>query len=197
MVIGAGDPSILLERQNVKSLGHERQIDLHVHLVRSAAEFGRNLSGRRQRQPELEAGPRDDHAENGAPLFDRSTSETRLMPRAPSAAPRRQTLERRRLKRSSQIRGRGRSISTWSRMRPFDSTTTRLARKTASATSWVMKTTVGRRSCQIRVEFLLQRHRVCASTLAKGSSISSTAGLLASARTTPTRCCMPPDSSLG
>ena len=46
-------------------------------------------------------------------------------------------------------------------------------------------------------QFLLQNiMQVCASTLAKGSSINRTAGLLANARTTPTRCCIPPDNSL-
>ena len=82
-------------------------------------------------------------------------------------------------------------------MRPLDSTTTRLARNTASPTSWVMKMMVGRRSCQMRVSSSCKVMRVCASTLANGSSISSTSGWLASARTTPTRCCMPPDNSFG
>ena len=80
---------------------------------------------------------------------------------------------------------------------PLDSTTTRLARNTASATSWVMNSTVGRRCSQMRVSSSCSVMRVCASTLAKGSSISSTSGSLASARTTPTRCCMPPDNSFG
>ena len=40
---------------------------------------------------------------------------------------------------ASHERGRGRSTPISSSTRPFDSTTTRLARKTASPTSWVMK----------------------------------------------------------
>ena len=36
--------------------------------------------------------------------------------------------------------------------------------------------------------------RVCESSAPKGSSISSTCGLVASARTMPTRCFMPPES---
>ena len=66
MVIGAGDPSILLERQNVKPLGRERQFDLDIDLFLSAAELGRNLPGRSQRQPELEAGPGGDDTEDNA-----------------------------------------------------------------------------------------------------------------------------------
>ena len=41
------------------------------------------------------------------------------------------------------------------------------------------------------------RSRVCASSAANGSSISSTLGSVASARARPTRCFMPPDSSCG
>ena len=84
-----------------------------------------------------------------------------------------------------------------SNTRPLLSTTTRSERNTDSATSWVIKRIVGRRSCQIRVNSSCKVMRVCASTLANGSSISKTSGLLAKARTTPTRCCMPPDNSLG
>ncbi len=32
MVVGAGDPSILLKRQNVKAFGRKRQLDLDVDL---------------------------------------------------------------------------------------------------------------------------------------------------------------------
>ena len=41
---------------------------------------------------------------------------------------------------------------------PCDSTTTRLARNTASLTSWVMNSTVGRRCCPDAGQLLLQRH---------------------------------------
>ena len=53
------------------------------------------------------------------------------------------------------------------------------------------------RASQMRVSSSCSVMRVCASTLAKGSSMRSTSGLLASARATPTRCCMPPDRSAG
>ena len=93
--------------------------------------------------------------------------------------PARQRLEARRCStRSSQRRGRGRSTATSSRTRPAESTTTRLARNTASPTSWVMKMTVGRRSCQMRVSSSWRVMRVCASTLAKGSSIKQHVGLV-------------------
>src|SRR4051794_31672136 len=198
MIVGSGDPSIFLKCKNMKAFGRERQRDLHVHLFGRSGKLRRHLSRCGQRQPELESEP------------DRDDGQNRPPPRRMHDIPRNAHAERticntcaeRRLKvssciKSSHTRGRGRSTLIWSSTRPFDSTTTRFARKTASGTSWVMKMTVGLRCCHIRVSSSCKVIRVCASTLANGSSISSTAGLLASARTTPTRCCMPPESSLG
>ncbi|MEI9805971.1 MAG: hypothetical protein WDN48_18335 [Pseudolabrys sp.] len=49
------------------------------------------------------------------------------------------------------------------------------------------------RSSQMRSSSNCKISRVCASTAANGSSISSTFGSIASARASPHRCCMPPD----
>src|SRR3954471_22322034 len=40
MALRAGDPSILLERQNVKTFGREWQLDLDIDLFGRAVEFG-------------------------------------------------------------------------------------------------------------------------------------------------------------
>src|SRR5664280_472974 len=66
MVVRAGDPSILLKRQNVKAFGRKGQCDLDVDLLRRARKFGRDLRRGNQREPELEAEPCRDHAEHGA-----------------------------------------------------------------------------------------------------------------------------------
>ena len=60
-----------------------------------------------------------------------------------------------------------------------------------------MNSTVFRAFAQIFSSSACMNSRVCASSAANGSSISSTTGSAASARARFTRCCMPPESSPG
>ena len=74
-------------------------------------------------------------------------------------------------------------------------TISRVARNSASSTEWVMKNTILLDCAQALSRISCTVSRVKASRAPMGSSISSTAGSLASARAMPTRCCMPPESS--
>ncbi len=74
-------------------------------------------------------------------------------------------------------------------------TISRVARNSASSTEWVMKNTILWVAAQACSRISCTASRVNASSAPIGSSISSTAGSVASARAMPTRCCMPPDSS--
>jgi hypothetical protein len=47
MVIRSGEPSILLDRENVKALGLERQLDLHIDLL---ATYCPEQEGARQKR---------------------------------------------------------------------------------------------------------------------------------------------------
>jgi hypothetical protein len=76
--------------------------------------------------------------------------------------------------------------------RPF-STATRSPISTASSIECVTNSIVVGRISQMRSSSNCRISRVCASTAAKGSSISRTLGSSASARAKPQRCCMPPD----
>jgi len=78
---------------------------------------------------------------------------------------------------------------------PMTSTTS--ARYTASIRLWVTNRMVGRLSCQMRSNSLHIRVRVCSSSAANGSSISSRRGWRASPRAMATRCFMPPESWCG
>ena len=84
-------------------------------------------------------------------------------------------------------------------MRPgrADITTTRSARKIASAIEWVTKAIVLPVSIQISWISIFISSRVKASSAPKGSSISSTEGLTARLLTIEARCCIPPESSRG
>ncbi len=73
------------------------------------------------------------------------------------------------------------------------STITRWPSSTASSIEWVTKIMAVGRCSQMRSSSNCRISRVCASTAANGSSISSTLGSTASARASPQRCCMPPD----
>ena len=99
----------------------------------------------------------------------------------------------------SMRRGRGMSTSKEAETRPGRevSTSTRSARRTASRTLWVTKSTVKRRSVHSRSSSACSRSRVMASREPKGSSISSTSASWARARARATRCRMPPESSWG
>ena len=76
-------------------------------------------------------------------------------------------------------------------------TTTCVARNSASSMLCVIQRIV----LPVRRQMLrissCRSSRVCWSSAANGSSISSTSGSLASARAMPARCCMPPESSYG
>jgi len=100
---------------------------------------------------------------------------------------------------TSSVRGRGRSTANRSAILPGRGviTSTRSARNTASLVEWVMNTTVLRRSIQMRCNSTFIASRVIASSAPNGSSIKSSAGSWISARTSATRCCMPPESSHG
>lgn len=84
-------------------------------------------------------------------------------------------------------------------MRPGrgDITITRSARNTASGMLCVTSITVLRLCDQMRSSSRFMVSRVIASRAPKGSSISRKAGSCTSPRLMPTRCCMPPESSLG
>ena len=96
-------------------------------------------------------------------------------------------------------RSRGRGLSITSVIRPGRGliTTILVDRNTASGIEWVTKTTVLGRSFQMRSSSKLISSRVSASRAEKGSSISRMSGSCSSDRAIDTRCCMPPDSSLG
>ena len=68
---------------------------------------------------------------------------------------------------------------------------------TASSMSWVMNRTVVRVACQMPASSSCISARVWASSAAKGSSMSSIFGSLASTRAIWMRCFMPPESSAG
>src|SRR5438093_1545673 len=76
-------------------------------------------------------------------------------------------------------------------------TTTRSERYTASSIWWVTKRTVFFAAFQILSSSACISSRVCASSAAKGSSISRIAESTASARARLARCCMPPESWYG
>ncbi|MDT4881813.1 hypothetical protein FQZ97_1177000 [compost metagenome] len=73
----------------------------------------------------------------------------------------------------------------------------RSATISASSTSLVISTTVLRSSLQMRTISSCRLARVRASSADKGSSSSSTRGLVASARAIATRWRMPPESCAG
>jgi hypothetical protein len=82
-------------------------------------------------------------------------------------------------------------------MRPSASTRTRSASSTASSTSCVTSSVVGRCARQSSVTSPCMRMRVSASSAANGSSSSSSRGSRTSARASATRCASPPDSVPG
>src|SRR5262245_57974763 len=96
-------------------------------------------------------------------------------------------------------RGRERSLTTMSAMRPGrdDMTTTRSERSTASSMLWVMKRTVLRSRSHMRWRSRFIGSRVSASSAPKGSSISRRPGSCTRARQIATRWRMPPESSPG
>ena len=67
----------------------------------------------------------------------------------------------------------------------------------ASSMSWVTNTIVLPMSAWMRRNSFWRRSRVIGSVAPNGSSMSITGGSAAIARATPTRCCWPPESSLG
>src|SRR5271154_3612447 len=101
--------------------------------------------------------------------------------------------------RSAAVRGCGKSIGSTALTRPgFDAhTIIFVERKTASATECVTNTAVHFCSARRRSNSSFSRSRDISSSAAKGSSISSSLGFLASARAIETRIFMPPESSRG
>ena len=96
----------------------------------------------------------------------------------------------------SGVRGRGRSMSMTSLIRPGRAliTATWSERKIASEMPWVTISVVAGFSVQIRSSSRLSRWRVMSSRAPNGSSSSSTDGLTTSERAIETRCRMPPES---
>ena len=78
-----------------------------------------------------------------------------------------------------------------------DSTPTRSEMNTDSAIEWVTNSTVVASCSHRRASRWRMSARVISSRAANGSSISSSGAPRAIARTSATRCCMPPDSSCG
>src|SRR6185437_12610737 len=107
------------------------------------------------------------------------------------------------LRRTSDSRGRGRSMRMSAAIRPgaLEKTITRSASSTASRTSWVTKTAVAvapmADSCQMRTSSSCITSRVWASSAPNGSSSSNRRGCVTRALARLTRCFMPPDSSCG
>src|SRR5581483_3006185 len=109
-----------------------------------------------------------------------------------------------RLLKGSLRRSRGRAKSTLrspaSRPGPAESTRMRSASSTASSMMWVtmmMVSTGLSGACQMSSSSSRRPIAVSASSAENGSSISKTAGSTASARASPTRCFIPPESSRG
>ena len=96
-------------------------------------------------------------------------------------------------------RGRGRSTSISSKMRPGrgHSTMIRSASTIDSSTSWVTRIKVGLASAHRSSRWSCRSARVNASSAENGSSSSSTSGRGTSARAMATRCAWPPESSRG
>src|SRR5882757_3041658 len=96
-------------------------------------------------------------------------------------------------------RGRARLMVISSNSRPGLGriTNTRSASTTASSTSWVTRSRVGRVSAQRSSRWSCKSRRVNASSAENGSSSSSTSGCGTSARAIATRCACPPESSRG
>lgn len=78
-----------------------------------------------------------------------------------------------------------------------ESSSTRLPTTSASSMEWVTNSRVKRTCSHSASSWACMRWRVSASSAAKGSSISSTRGCIASARAMATRCFMPPDRVCG
>ena len=100
---------------------------------------------------------------------------------------------------ASLLRGRGNPIVIVSCTRPGRGriTTIRSARNTASSTSCVTISMVGRKSCHKASTSSCRLARVNASSAENGSSSSRIPGWPISARAIATRCCWPPDRSFG
>ena len=81
--------------------------------------------------------------------------------------------------------------------RSAESTATRSEMNTASAIEWVTNRTVVASCSHSRASRWRMSARVISSRAANGSSISSSGAPSAIARTSETRCCIPPDSSCG
>src|SRR2546425_2534284 len=135
VVAGAGNSTIALEHENMEALGRERQRDQHVDAF--IVEAGCDLRGRRHPEPCLPAKIQNHCKKNGAPL--RHAERTCCSTFAATDLNCRSSMS------ASQARGRESATSICACTRPLESTTTRSARNTASSTSWVMNTMVGRR----------------------------------------------------
>src|SRR5215203_2848997 len=144
--------AVALEIQDVEPLRRKRQRHEDVGPRALGRKARRDLLRRGKAEKHLPGEIGGDRAEDDPPLGRGEDGGEEPHAERTSCS----TLFERLLKSSlatsgSQRRGRGRDTSTSASTRPFESTTTRFARNTASGTSWVMKSTVGRRSCQMRV----------------------------------------------
>ena len=81
--------------------------------------------------------------------------------------------------------------------RPSSTTTSRCASETASTASWVATTAVVRVAASWSCSIARMSPAVSRSRNVSGSSSSTAAGFVASARAIATRCCCPPDSCAG
>lgn len=89
----------------------------------------------------------------------------------------------------------GTSMTSFTVVGRFVSTTILSDRYTASSTEWVMNTIVCPVSFRILMSWACRMFLVWASRAPKGSSIRTTSGLTMRARAIPTLCFMPPESS--
>ncbi len=100
------------------------------------------------------------------------------------------------------MRGRGRSMASWKRMRPGSLAKIRMRSAISTASSMLCDTTsmalVGMPPCVHNSRMSSRRRSpVSTSSAEKASSISSTSGCVTSARAMPTRWRIPPESSRG
>ena len=122
------------------------------------------------------------------------TSPTRLRVSCFSPAPEPMKLSTNWLAGLARMRSGESYCTSWA---PSSNTAIQSPSLTASSKSWVTHTIVFCSSAWMLSSSFCKRWRVMGSTAPNGSSMSSTGGSAASARATPTRCCCPPESSLG
>ena len=87
MIVGSGDPSIFLKCENMKALGGERQLDLHVHLFGRAASCADTFPGAANVNHSWNPSQTAMTAKTTRPRIECTTSRAMLMQNAPFARP--------------------------------------------------------------------------------------------------------------